>query len=166
MQAPTASAPAQSTFRTVFAGLFGNLLEWFDYAVFGFLVGPIGAAFFPADNPQVQTLKAWGLFAVGMLAATVVLLLHRRGVLDTESARLTLGALVTVPLAVLLDARLDVRGAGVGPFAASLLGAGFGVAVAAPAAVLAGVRHEDRRLVAAGAFPSPTPTIASSAIVA
>lgn len=71
MQASTASAPAQSTFRTVFAGLFGNLLEWFDYAVFGFLVGPIGAAFFPADDPQVQTLKAWGLFAVGFFARPI-----------------------------------------------------------------------------------------------
>ena len=65
------AAPAQSTFRTVFAGLFGNLLEWFDYAVFGFLVGPIGAAFFPADDPQVQTLKAWGLFAVGFFARPI-----------------------------------------------------------------------------------------------
>jgi len=57
--------------RTVFAGLFGNLLEWFDYAVFGFLVGPIGAAFFPSDNPQVQTLKTWGLFAVGFFARPI-----------------------------------------------------------------------------------------------
>ena len=44
----------------------------------------------------------WGLFAVGMLAATVVLLLHRRGVLDTESARLTLGALVTAEVVLAL----------------------------------------------------------------
>lgn len=77
-----------------------------------------------------------------------------------------LGALVAIPLAVLLDARLETRGAGVGPFAASLLGAGFGVAIAAPAAALAGIRHEDRRLVAAGAFPAPMPTLSSAAIVA
>ena len=31
----TGAAREQSMFRTVFAGLFGNLLEWFDYAVFG-----------------------------------------------------------------------------------------------------------------------------------
>jgi len=67
----TGAAREQSMFRTVFAGLFGNLLEWFDYAVFGFLVGPIGAAFFPADNPSVQNLKAWGLFAVGFFARPI-----------------------------------------------------------------------------------------------
>ena len=57
--------------RTVLAGLFGNLLEWYDYAVFGFLVGPIGHAFFPSDDPKVQILKAWGLFAVGFFARPV-----------------------------------------------------------------------------------------------
>jgi MHS family proline/betaine transporter-like MFS transporter len=69
--APSGIPREQSMFRTVFAGLFGNLLEWFDYAVFGFLVGPIGAAFFPADNPSVQNLKAWGLFAVGFFARPI-----------------------------------------------------------------------------------------------
>ena len=93
-------------------------------------------------------------------------LLARPGPWMAIASAAALGALVTVPLAVLLDGRLDTRGAGVGPFAASLLGAGFGVAVAAPAAALAGIRHEDRRLVAGGTFPSPTPTIASSAILA
>ena len=67
----TSTPREQSMFRTVFAGLFGNLLEWFDYAVFGFLVGPIGAAFFPADNASVQGLKAWGLFAVGFFARPI-----------------------------------------------------------------------------------------------
>ena len=66
-----AASNDQSLLRTVFAGLFGNLLEWFDYAVFGFLVGPIGAAFFPSDDPQVQTLKTWGLFAVGFFARPI-----------------------------------------------------------------------------------------------
>ena len=72
-QGPDSSGgqPSQSLARTVFAGLFGNLLEWFDYAVFGFLVGPIGAAFFPSDDPQMQTLKTWGLFAVGFFARPI-----------------------------------------------------------------------------------------------
>jgi MHS family proline/betaine transporter-like MFS transporter len=61
-------ASHQSMFRTVFAGLFGNLLEWFDYAVFGFLVGPIGAAFFPAEGSGPQMPKAWIVFAIGFFA--------------------------------------------------------------------------------------------------
>ena len=79
-------APAQSTFRTVFAGLFGNLLEWFDYGVFGFLVVPIGAAFFPESDPNVQALKAWGLFAVGFFARPIGgIVLGRLG--DTKGRR-------------------------------------------------------------------------------
>ena len=66
--APNAPANGQSMLRTVFAGLFGNLLEWFDYAVFGFLVGPIGAAFFPTERPELQMLQAWIVFAIGFFA--------------------------------------------------------------------------------------------------
>lgn len=93
-------------------------------------------------------------------------LLARPGPWMAIASAAALGALVAVPLAVLLDARLESRGAGFGPFASALLGAGFGVAVAAPAAALAGIRHEDRRLVAAGFFPVSMPTISSAAIVA
>ncbi|MFZ4722169.1 MAG: MFS transporter [Phycisphaerales bacterium] len=85
----------QSMFRTVFAGLFGNLLEWFDYAVFGFLVGPIGAAFFPSDDPKIQTLKAWGLFAVGFFARPIGgIILGRLG--DTKGRRWLLTVSVTL----------------------------------------------------------------------
>ncbi|MBM4007767.1 MAG: hypothetical protein FJ292_09470 [Planctomycetes bacterium] len=46
----------------------------------------------------------WGLFIVGIAAAVTVLLLHRVAVLDTATARLTLGALVMaeVVLAILV----------------------------------------------------------------
>jgi MHS family proline/betaine transporter-like MFS transporter len=95
MDAQSASAPAQSTFRTVFAGLFGNLLEWFDYAVFGFLVLPIGAAFFPSDDPRAQALKTWGLFAVGFFARPIGgIILGRMG--DTKGRRWLLTVSVTL----------------------------------------------------------------------
>lgn len=93
-------------------------------------------------------------------------LLARPGPWLAIASAASLGALVAVPLAVLLDSRLETRGAGFGSVAASLLGAGFGAGVAAPAAALAGLRHEDRRLVAAGVFSAPMPMISSAAIVA
>ena len=58
----------QSAARTVAASMLGNVLEWFDYAVFGFLVAPIGKAFFPAESALGQTLGAWMVFAVGFFA--------------------------------------------------------------------------------------------------
>jgi MFS transporter, MHS family, proline/betaine transporter len=66
-----ASAPRQSTARTAFAGLIGNVLEWFDYAVFGFFSNEIGAAFFPSSNPTAQQLKAFAVFGIGFLARPI-----------------------------------------------------------------------------------------------
>lgn len=38
--------------RTSLAGSVGNLLEWYDFAVFGYLAPYIGAQFFPSDDPS------------------------------------------------------------------------------------------------------------------
>lgn len=64
----TATRPRQSTARTIAASVLGNILEWFDYAVFGFLIGPIGAAFFPSGSSASATLGAWLVFAIGFFA--------------------------------------------------------------------------------------------------
>jgi MHS family proline/betaine transporter-like MFS transporter len=37
----------QSALRTAAAGLIGNVLEWFDFAVYGYFASDIGAHFFP-----------------------------------------------------------------------------------------------------------------------
>ena len=37
----------QSQVRTAFAGLIGNVLEWFDFAVYGYFADDIGKLFFP-----------------------------------------------------------------------------------------------------------------------
>jgi MFS transporter, MHS family, proline/betaine transporter len=65
------SAPRQSTLRTAFAGLIGNVLEWYDFAVFGYLSGEIGANFFPSSNPTAQQLKAFAVFALGFGARPI-----------------------------------------------------------------------------------------------
>jgi MHS family proline/betaine transporter-like MFS transporter len=61
--APT--APPQSPIRTAFAGLIGNVLEWFDFAVFGYFSAEIGANFFPSSSPTAQQLKTFAVFAIG-----------------------------------------------------------------------------------------------------
>jgi MHS family proline/betaine transporter-like MFS transporter len=68
---PQTSAPRQSTVRTAFAGLIGNVLEWFDYAVFGYFSLEIGAAFFPSSDPTAQQLKALVVFAIGFGARPI-----------------------------------------------------------------------------------------------
>jgi len=51
----------------IVAGAFGNILEWYDFAVFGFLAPVIGAQFFPADDTLAGLIKVYGVFAAGYL---------------------------------------------------------------------------------------------------
>lgn len=58
----------QSTPRkVVVAGLVGNVMEWFDFAVYGYFASIIGTHFFPSDNPSVSLIAAFGAFAAGFL---------------------------------------------------------------------------------------------------
>lgn len=53
--------------RVVGASFIGNFVEWFDYAVFGYLAATIGAVFFPGSDPQTALLQTFALFAVSFL---------------------------------------------------------------------------------------------------
>jgi MFS transporter, MHS family, proline/betaine transporter len=60
-----------SAFRTALAGLIGNVLEWFDFAVYGYFATDIGREFFPKSNATAQQLLAFGVFAVGFFARPI-----------------------------------------------------------------------------------------------
>jgi len=53
--------------KVVAAGAIGNVLEWYDFAVYGYFATAIGHAFFPKEDPVAQVLAAFGIFAVGFL---------------------------------------------------------------------------------------------------
>jgi len=55
------------TSRVILAGLIGNVMEWYDFAVYGYLATVIGQQFFPAENPSVSLIAAFGAFAAGFL---------------------------------------------------------------------------------------------------
>ena len=63
--APSSSAPSST--RTIAAGIVGNMLEWYDFSIYGYFAASIGAAFFPKADPVAQILAAFGVFAVGYL---------------------------------------------------------------------------------------------------
>ncbi len=64
-------APAWTLRRVVTAGVIGNVLEWYDFAVYGFFAPILAAQFFPADDPRVSLLAAFAAFAVGFLMRPV-----------------------------------------------------------------------------------------------
>ena len=69
------------------AALLGNALEWYDFAVYGYVASALGQAFFPAEVPALQTMASFAVFAVGFLMRPI-------------------GSLVLGPLGDLLGRRL------------------------------------------------------------
>ena len=53
--------------RVIAAGTVGNVLEWYDFAIYGYFAPSIGRAFFPTADAVAQVLAAFGVFAVGYL---------------------------------------------------------------------------------------------------
>ncbi|WP_309386548.1 MFS transporter [Cerasicoccus frondis] len=50
------------------AGAIGNVLEWFDFAAYGFFASTIGQQFFPIEDKTLSLLAAFGVFASGFMA--------------------------------------------------------------------------------------------------
>ena len=57
--------------RIIAAGLAGNVLEWYDFAVYGYFAAVIGRVFFPAEHPELSLFLSLGVFAIGFLARPV-----------------------------------------------------------------------------------------------
>ncbi len=53
--------------RNAVGGVVGNVLEWYDFAVFGYFAPVIGAQFFPAQNRLAALINTFGVFAAGYL---------------------------------------------------------------------------------------------------
>lgn len=61
------SRRARSLEVATLGGTVGNVLEWYDFAVFGYFAPFIGTQFFPSDSPRGSLLQALGVFAVAYL---------------------------------------------------------------------------------------------------
>jgi MHS family proline/betaine transporter-like MFS transporter len=55
----------------VLAGLIGNVMEWYDFALYGYFVLPIGNNFFPSADPRTSLISAFGAFAAGFLVRPI-----------------------------------------------------------------------------------------------
>ncbi|CAL8899781.1 proline/betaine transporter [Kocuria varians] len=68
--APSSGAPAASPVsaatrrRVISASFIGNFVEWFDYAIYGYLAATIATVFFPDSDPQTALLATFALFAI------------------------------------------------------------------------------------------------------
>src|SRR5262249_47057808 len=67
LAAPGAHSVEKSQ-RALWAAAIGNLLEWDDFGVYGFLAGLIAQKFFPGSDPTASLLASFAAFGVGFLA--------------------------------------------------------------------------------------------------
>ncbi|MFZ2006207.1 MAG: MFS transporter [Stellaceae bacterium] len=53
--------------KVIVAATVGNVLEWFDFLVYGYFAVTIAEVFFPAQNPTVSLLITFGTFGLSYL---------------------------------------------------------------------------------------------------
>jgi MFS transporter, MHS family, proline/betaine transporter len=57
--------------RAVTLATLGNVMEWYDFTVYGFLALAISANFFPGSDPNAALLSTFAVFGVGFVARPV-----------------------------------------------------------------------------------------------
>src|ERR1700759_725649 len=62
-----ASARKQSRLMTIAAMAVGNILEFYDFAVYAYLAAIIGRNFFPSGNETISLLSTFAVFGVGFV---------------------------------------------------------------------------------------------------
>jgi MHS family proline/betaine transporter-like MFS transporter len=70
-QAALGSEPAARSRKAVLAGVIGNTLEWFDFAVYGYFVTTLSKLFFPSSDPIASILATYLVFGVGFVMRPV-----------------------------------------------------------------------------------------------
>jgi MHS family proline/betaine transporter-like MFS transporter len=53
--------------KAIYAATIGNVMEWYDFGVFGYLAGALAMNFFPKDNPRSALLNTFLVFGVGLI---------------------------------------------------------------------------------------------------
>jgi MHS family proline/betaine transporter-like MFS transporter len=90
----------------IMAGFIGNVVEWYDFALYGYLAGVIAPVFFPPGNPTAGLIATYGIFAAGFMmrplgAAVFGWFGDRYGRARTMQISVTMMALPTLLLGLL-----------------------------------------------------------------
>lgn len=81
--------------RTITATTIGNLLEWYDFAVYAALSSVLGALFFPSANASASLLASLSVFAVGFFARPLGAFVFGR-IADTRGRRWSMVILIVL----------------------------------------------------------------------
>jgi len=64
----TVSAPRDGARKAIAAAVFGNVLEWYDFAVYAYLATILATQIFPAEDEATALLTTFAAFGVGFVA--------------------------------------------------------------------------------------------------
>lgn len=67
-----------ATVRLILPAILGTVVEYYDYALYGYCATFLAQAFFPTDNPTVALMKTFGVFVAGFLAKPIGALIFGR----------------------------------------------------------------------------------------
>jgi len=59
--------PLRHSLSTLAAGVIGNVMEWYDFALFGYFAPIIAGHFFPSGDVLTSLLQTYGVFAAGFV---------------------------------------------------------------------------------------------------
>ena len=57
--------------KTVIVAVVGNIMEWYDFALYGYFAPVLAHLFFPSEDPAVSLIATFGVFATGFLMRPV-----------------------------------------------------------------------------------------------
>lgn len=59
--------PGRYIRQVTLPGLLGNVLEWYDFALYGYFAAIISPLFFPSNDPIISLITTFAVFAVGFI---------------------------------------------------------------------------------------------------
>lgn len=54
--------------KNIFSCMAGNIIEWYEFTIYGYLSTTLGILFFPQESSFAQVLSSFSIFAVGFIA--------------------------------------------------------------------------------------------------
>lgn len=61
----------QAERRAILGGMAGNVVEWYDFSIYGYFSLVLGPVFFPSHDPATTLMATFGVFALGLIGRPI-----------------------------------------------------------------------------------------------
>jgi len=87
----------------IVGGIVGNVVEWYDFCIYGYFATVIGPLFFPATNTAATLMATFGVFAVGFMGRPIgaIIIGHVADRIDRRQAVILSVMLMVIPSTIM-----------------------------------------------------------------